>query len=464
MKLQTKLIIAFIAIVLLMGISQSFFLQSSIKSTFQSYLNQYNFGFMERMEQELELFYEETGSWENVQGLYFENSSMDGQGHGMMMRGMMMNMAMANADLLLIDMRGRVIADTAGTRIGMSGIDFTGNQKDVIVNGEKKGTLVLYQHELQNLEKEFLRSSNTAILISGLIVSVMAVLFSILIARKISNPLRILMNGIKRIACGEKVSEVNISTKDEFFELGTAFNEMSNKLLRNEEIRQALVADVAHELRTPLSILQGKLESIQEGAIQPSEEIVLELTDEVYRLNRLVSDLQQLSLAEAGKLPLHKQSVNVRQLVGRICSHLQWLADEKEITLRYDRIPNDFVLQIDADRMTQVLVNLIGNALRHTPNKGQVEVSGQENRDSFLLEISDFGQGIPGDALPFIFERFYKRDPSRTRNEGEGGTGLGLSIAKGFVEAHGGTINVESEVNKGTVFTIILPKEEFKEQ
>lgn len=462
MKLQTKLIMAFIAIILLMGISQSIFLQSRIQSTFHTYLDQHNIGYMEQMKQNLELYYNETGSWDNVQQLYFTSIPSMGQGHGMMMHegnmNMSMSMSMSNADLLLLDTAGTVIADTAGTRIGKSGLDVTGKTQDLMINEEKKGTLVLYQTEYQNLEKEFIQSSNLAIGINIFIASLIAVLFSLGIAKKITNPLRNLVMRTKQLTRGEKWDTVPIPTKDEFHELGEAFNELAARLARNEEIRQALVADVAHELRTPLSILQGKLESVQEGAIKPTEEVILELTDEVYRLKRLVSDLQQLSLAEAGKLPLNKQQIDIKQLVDRICSHLQWLADEKEITLQYDRIPTHCYLPIDTDRMTQVMVNLIGNALRHTPEQGRVKISVQGMEDSLLLKIADNGAGIPADALPFIFDRFYKRDPSRSRTEG--GTGLGLSIAKGFVEAHGGSITVESEVNKGTVFTIMLPKKE----
>ncbi|MGG3562398.1 ATP-binding protein [Neobacillus rhizosphaerae] len=452
MKLQAKLIVAFSVIVLLMGISQSVFLQSRIQSTFQNYLEQHNIGFMERMKQSLELYYQETGSWEHAQELFFEGESSGVQGHGMMMRGLSMNMTMSNVDYLLLNTKGIVIADTQGTRIGMVGSELKGNSLSLMVNGEKRGTLVIQQHILQDLEKEFLRSSNTAIFISGLIAAAMSVLFSIWIARKISKPLTNLMVAIKKIASGEKVDQVAISTRDEFSELGEAFNDMSHKLERNEEVRRSLVADVAHELRTPLTILQGKLESIQEGAIEASEEVVLELTDEVYRLNRLVSDLQQLSLAEAGKLPLNKKNVDVKRLIDRICSTLQWLADEKEITLKHDRIPTACLLQMDADRMTQVIVNLIGNALRHTPEKGMVEISVVERDQAHLIQVRDTGHGIPEDVLPFIFDRFYKRDSSRSRHEG--GTGLGLSIAKGFVEAHGGSITVASERNKGTVFTI----------
>jgi two-component system sensor histidine kinase BaeS len=455
-KLQTKLILAFISIVLLMGISQSLFLQSKIENTFQGYLEKNNIGYMEKMKQNLELYYQETGSWSNVQEKYFTNSYSTG--HGMMMRGMSANMgiSMANADLLLLDMQGTVIADTANTRIGITDFPLSGKKEDLIINGEKKGTLLLYQYELQNLEKDFINSTNMAILISSLIGAFLSIVISVWIARKMTTPLKALIKGTKKIASSEKVEIVNIQTKDEFRELGEAFNEMSQMLAKNEEVRKALVADVAHELRTPLTILQGKLESIQEGAIQASEEVILEITDEVYRLKRLVNDLQQLSLAESGNLPLHIMPVNINQLVDKVGSHFQWLADEKEINLSYAKIPDDVLLNIDADRITQVIVNLVGNALRHTPEKGMVELIGEESGDSFILKVADNGPGIPPDDLPFIFDRFYKRDPSRSRTDG--GTGLGLSIAKGYVEAHGGMIEVKSKVNKGTTFIIKLKK------
>lgn len=458
MKLQTKLLMSFFSLVLLMGIIQSFFLQSRIENTFQTYLEQYNIGYLERMQQNLTLYYQQNGSWNHVQEQYFTNFTNNNWGHrnSMMMQGMSGNMpmAMSNADLLLLDTNGIVIADTSGTRIGMNGgNDLTGKAENIIINGEKKGTLILYTHELQNLEKGFVRSSNTAIVISSIIAAIVALLLSIFITKKITIPLKTLVQGTKQIANGEKLEEITIPSKDEFHELGAAFNEMVSRIEKNEEIRQTLVADVAHELRTPLSILQGKLESIQEGAIQPSEEVILELTDEVYRLKRLVSDLQQLSLAEAGTLPLNIQQVDIKQLITRVCHNLQWLADEKEISLVYEKIPECW-LEIDEDRITQVVVNIIGNALRHTPKDGLVEIFGKVVDGNLALSISDNGPGISSEALPFIFDRFYKKDPSRSRNES--GTGLGLSIAKGFVEAHGGTLTVDSSIGKGTIFTISL--------
>ena len=454
MKLKTKLLFAFISIVLLMGLTQSIFLQSKIKSTFEDYLEQQNTGSMKRMEQNLVLYYKSTRSWENVQERYFSQTGV-GSGHGMM-HNSTMNMHMSSADLLLLDTNKTVIADTSGDRIGEIGTTIGGKTSDLIINDQKVGTLLLYQHELQNLEKGFILSSNLAIIGSGRIVAIIALLLSIWITKKITQPLKLLIIGTKKIASGENWEPINITTKDEWQELGKAFNDMSLQLQENEGVRQALVADVAHELRTPLTILQGELESIQEGVIEPNEEVILKLTDEVYRLKRLVNNLQQLTLAEAGKLPLNKQLADIKNLIHQVCGNLQWLADEKEITLQYDKIPEEYWLEIDSDRITQVIVNLVGNALRHTTNSGLVEISGEEKDQSFVLTVSDNGPGIPKEALPFIFNRFYKQDPSRSRSEG--GTGLGLSIAKGFVEAHGGSIAVESEINKGTTFTVILPK------
>lgn len=456
MKLQSKLFIAFSIIVLLMGTSQSIFLQTRNQEIFKNYLEQQNVGFAERMLQTLVLYYEDNGSWENVQQTIFNRGISIGRGNGMMKHGQFMNMGMTNFDVLLLNLNGNVIADSTGARIGVAGNKLNGYTMDVIVNEKKRGTLVFHQYKLQELEKEFLKSSKAAIIISGLMTVVMAVLISFWIARKMLTPLKELTMGIQQIANGKKFNKVSIKTNDEFHELGEAFNHMSQKLERNEEIRQSLVADVAHELRTPLTILQGKLESIQEGAIEATEETILELTDEVYRMNRLVNDLQQLSLAEAGMLPLNKQKIEMKKFIARICSHLQWLADEKGISLKYGQIPDECSLDIDTDRMTQVIVNLVGNALRYTPANGVVEVSIREDDDKLYIQIADTGPGIHEEALPFIFERFYKTDRSRTRHEG--GTGLGLSIAKGFVEAHGGMINVESEMNKGTTFTIQFPK------
>jgi two-component system sensor histidine kinase BaeS len=248
---------------------------------------------------------------------------------------------------------------------------------------------------------------------------------------------------------------VEIESKDEFKHLGDAFNQMADALERTERVRKTLVADVAHELRTPLAIIRAKLESIQTGALEANEEVILRVSDEVYRLSRLVNDLQQLSLAESGALPLHKESTELNSFIEAIYSQFEWLADEKNIELKFEKSSHDILIEIDRDRMTQVIVNLLGNALRYTPENGEVCIDVKRRDSSAVVSFSDTGPGIEAEKLPFIFERFYRADESRKRDDG--GIGLGLSIAKGYVEVHGGAINVTSELGKGTRFEVELP-------
>lgn len=464
MKLQTKLILSFTAVVLLMALVASFFLQAKIENSFENYLEKSNIGFINNVKSFLEDYYATNGSFAGLQEVltdgqnsYNSRDGAMGRGRGKMMagRGMMMQGAHSRYEILVADENGVVIADTKGEKIGESAAGLKGIRESLAVNGQHVGTALFYEYKLQQLEEEYLQAAKNAILFGTLLATGLAVFISIWIAKSITRPLRKLMRGIKQLARDGEAEPVQIASGDEFQELGEAFNHMSAQLARQEEIRRSLVADVAHELRTPLTILQGKLESIQEGASEPSEQVILELTDEVYRLKRLVQDLQQLSLAEAGKLPLHKKTINVKDFVSKVCGNLHWLAEEKNITLSYEDVPARVEFPIDPDRMTQVLVNLIGNALRHTPAGGRVDVSAEKQDGYLRLHIADTGPGIPEEDLPFIFERFYKRDPSRSRKDG--GTGLGLSIAKGFVEAHGGSVTVKSKLGHGTVFTISLP-------
>ena len=203
MKLNTKLLFAFISIVLLMGLTQSIFLQSKIKSTFEDYLEQQNTGSMKRMKQNLELYYKRTGSWENVQERYFSQTGMGKRAWDD--ADSTMNMHMSSADLILLDTNKTVIADTSGNRIGENGTSIGGKTSDLTIDGQKVGTLLLYQHELQNLEKGFILSSNLAIIGSGLMVAIIALLLSIWITRKITHPLKQLVIGTKQIARGDKL-------------------------------------------------------------------------------------------------------------------------------------------------------------------------------------------------------------------------------------------------------------------
>jgi len=200
--------------------------------------------------------------------------------------------------------------------------------------------------------------------------------------------------------------------------------------------------------------LRGRLELIQEGTIEGNQEEIIRLNDEVLRLTRLVNDLQQLTLAEAGKLTLYKKEVNLKELVNRVIDNFNWLAEEKGIDIVLDS-DNDVKVDIDYDRVTQVIINILGNSLRHTPDNGKVRIDVTMNNKDAIIKIKDNGPGIDEEHLPYIFERFYRTDASRSRDQG--GTGLGLAIAKGYIESHKGNIAVESKKGEGTTFIISLP-------
>jgi signal transduction histidine kinase len=251
------------------------------------------------------------------------------------------------------------------------------------------------------------------------------------------------------------LTEVNISGGDEVAAVACSVEKMRRELVRGEEIRNRLVADVAHELRTPLAILRGQLESLLEGKEKLTPDRLLLLIDETMRLSRLVQDLQQLGLAEAGRLPLERKWVSFSGLVREVVDVLRIEAEEKGVSLMEEGSA-DCEVYCDPGRVRQVLINLIGNAIRHTGPGDRVEVRRMVFEDAVRVDIVDHGPGIPPEKLPYLFQRFFRVDGSRNRRSG--GTGLGLAIAKGFVEAHGGSITVDSEPGEGSTFTVTLPR------
>jgi len=237
--------------------------------------------------------------------------------------------------------------------------------------------------------------------------------------------------------------------------LARRFNNMVAELERAEQQRRNMTADIAHELRTPLHIIQGNLEGMLDGVYEPTAENITDTLDETRLLARLVNDLQTLSLAEAGQLPLHPTRFLLADLLADATTGFESRAAAQNVNLRVDAPDPSPEIEADYDRLSQVLANLLTNALRHTPENGQITLHGESIPEGVRITVSDTGAGIPAEDLPYIFDRFWRGDKSRTRTEGS--SGLGLAITKQLVLAHGGTITVESEVGKGTKFTIDLP-------
>ncbi|HLW60308.1 MAG TPA: HAMP domain-containing sensor histidine kinase [bacterium] len=290
-----------------------------------------------------------------------------------------------------------------------------------------------------------------------LVASGVGVLVALWLGSRIVKPVVILTQATRVIAGGGVPPLVPVTGRDELAELGHAFNRMASQLAEQETQRRRLFAGIAHELRTPLSVIQGTLEGMLDHVIEPTPERIAGLHSQAVLLKRLITDLRDLSLAQAGQLELHRRTTDVGGVVRETVEALAPLADERTIALRIE-VPGPLPeIQADPDRLRQVVQNLVENALRHTPAGGEVRIGLRDgNGEGIHLVVSDTGSGIRAEDLAHIFDHFYRADESRTRTSG--GTGMGLAIVKSLVEAHGGQVGVESAPGTGSVFTVTLPK------
>ncbi len=289
----------------------------------------------------------------------------------------------------------------------------------------------------------------------GLVAIGIAVLITFFLSRRILSPVKALINVSRQYGKGDFSKRVDNKDKGELGELANSFNSMADDLERIQRLRQNMVADIAHELRTPLSNLKGYLEAINDGVIKPNKATIRSLNEEAIALSRLVADLQELSLADAGELKIARQPEDIGKLIKETVINSRPKVKAKGLKLTAD-LPKQFpLLNIDAYRIKQVLGNLLDNAIEHSSKGSEITVTASEQNDMISINVSDTGEGIPAEDLPLIFERFYRVDKSRARTTG--GSGLGLTIAKRLVEAHGGTITATSEVGKGSCFTFTLP-------
>jgi two-component system OmpR family sensor kinase/two-component system sensor histidine kinase BaeS len=287
---------------------------------------------------------------------------------------------------------------------------------------------------------------------------VLAIITVATLYTRFGKPLEELFNAINAVEEGNLSVRVPETNSDMFSNLIGRFNKMVGELERAEQQRRNLTADVAHELRTPLHIIQGNLEGIMDGVYQPTPEHINNTLDETRLLARLVNDLQTLSLAETGQLPLHPNRLLLADLIQDIASSFASQAASRHIDLQINITDSTQQLTADYDRLSQVLSNLISNALRHTPEGGTISIETEsmvgEDR-SVRIIVQDTGSGISFEDLPFVFDRFWRADKSRS---GRTHSGLGLAITKQLIHAHGGTIEAQSVVGKGTTFTIELPE------
>ncbi len=289
----------------------------------------------------------------------------------------------------------------------------------------------------------------------GLVGVGLALLLAFFLSRRITAPVQDLASAARSLGKGDFSKRAVVKSKDELGELATAFNSMAVELERADQLRRDLVADVAHELRTPLSNIKGYLEGIQDGVVEADEATLKLIYEEVQLLSRLVDDLHELALAESGGLSLDRQVGDLREVVQEVAGAMGYQIAAKGLKLNMSLPDSAILATVDRQRIGQVLRNLLGNAISFTPEGGEIIISAKHSGNDVAISVADTGPGIPPEDLPYIFERFYRVDKSRSR--ATGGSGLGLTIAKRLVEAHGGRLTVESTPGKGSCFTFTLP-------
>lgn len=291
----------------------------------------------------------------------------------------------------------------------------------------------------------------TAVIAAGIV----AVFLGTLISFQITRPLMRLRKAAQAYADGDWEVRVPVKKRDEIGKVAESFNQMAQKLGEQEQLRRQMVADVAHELRTPLTVMKSNLEAMLDGLLEPDATELSELHDEVQRLTRLIDDLRFLSLADAGQLTLYKQTLDVCDLLKTVVTRLAALAQMKDVELICGTSEVPLFVYADGDKLQQAFNNLIDNAIRHTPDGGCVRVTAVSEKKMVHITVADTGPGIPAEELPYLFDRFWRSDKSRSRDYG--GSGIGLSIVKQVAELHEGSVQVVSPDKMGASFTISLP-------
>jgi signal transduction histidine kinase len=418
----------------------------------------------QRIQTELARYYFYEKTWDGVQSLIVQWGNLYGR------------------RIILTDKNDTVVADSAESLVGSTYSDGEDNEPTVLVlrpgqlfgvffskqatqsmgpMAEQNviGTLHVLKGDTADINRAALQITYESIgqyfIWGGLVAIAIALLLTFFLSDRILAPVKALINATRHFGKGDFSRRVEYKDKGELGELAQSFNTMAEDLGRTERLRRNMVADIAHELRTPLSNLKGYLEAIGDGVIKPDKKAIHSLTEEATILSRLVNDLQELSLADAGEIKLNIQSEDIATLIKDSITGMQAKAVTKGLTLAADLPAALPAVSIDVHRIKQVLLNLLENAVTHTDKGGKITITAQQQEKMIQVSVTDTGEGISAQDLPLIFERFYRVDKSRNRKTG--GSGLGLTIAKRLVEAHGGNVKVKSESGRGSTFTFTIP-------
>jgi signal transduction histidine kinase len=439
-SLNFRLLLAFALVIVVTIGSVFFFTYGTTRSEISRFGERIEVMQARRLETELSNYYYEEGGWEGIQPFVAQWGKFFGR------------------RIILTDANGMVVADSEEELLGKT---YEADVPGIPMSPpwETNAIGIIYLGPGPSPEVASLRIVYITIgrffIWGGLVAIALALLLTFFLSRRILAPVKALTQAARRLGKGDFSQRVHVRDKGEVGELAQSFNSMASDLERAEQLRRNMVADAAHELRTPLSNIRGYLEAIRDGVKKPDSATIRSLNEEASSLSRLVDDLQELSLADAGKLKLIYRKENVSELIDETVAALQPQAAAKGLTLAVDLPEKLPLVNIDSHRIKQVLRNLLENALAHTSRGGSITVEAWQQGNQVKVNVVDTGEGIPAKDLPNIFERFYRVDKSRAR--ATGGSGLGLTIAKRLVEAHGGKIEAQSKPRKGSQFTFSLP-------
>ena len=442
-SLLFRLLAAFTIVIIITVGAVFFFLSHSTAMEFQRFTEGIESRRADNLRIQLTNYFIHSGGWDGIQP-YIEQMGRIYEWH-----------------IIVADSDGTVIADSESEMLGKQ---HEPDDSDIFllaspVSSTSFGTLYFEPQMRPGAEVALLATMVGRIggflLWSCLLAVGVAVAIAFLISRRVLSPVRALTQAVQRLGHGDLGQRVEVIDKGEMGELAGAFNTMAGELDRADRVQRQMIGDIAHELRTPLSNIRGYIEAIRDRVVEPDENTVATIDEEATLLSRLVDDLQDLSIVEAGQLTLEIQPEDPLALIQQATNAVRTKAATRGIELGArapDRLP---LVAIDHLRISQVLRNLLDNAIAHTEQGGTVTLTAAEKGSVVEVAVSDTGAGIPEEDLPKIFDRFYRADKSRTR--ATGGSGLGLTISRGLVEAHGGTIRVESEPGEGSTFTFTLP-------
>jgi signal transduction histidine kinase len=444
-SLQFRLLLAFTLVVVVTIGATFFFIYQTTRSQIRQFEEQVENIRIGRIQVELSRYYYQQGGWEGIQPLIEQWGNIYGQ------------------RIILLDSQGTVVADSQGELLGGPyQTDVPGRAISLPWESNAIGTFYITPEPSSGvglISLQILYLTIGRFFLWGALVAVaIAVALAFFLSRRTLAPIKALTSAAQSLGRGDFSQRVQIKDRSELGELAQTFNSMASDLEHTEKLRQNMVADVAHELRTPISNIQGYLEALQDGVIKPDKETISSLYEEAALLSRLVDDLQELSLAEAGELKLVIQPEDIGGIVRRAVAAVGAKKRAKEVSLAVElpeRLPP---VNIDARRVGEVLRNLLENAVEHTGKGGSITVAARQQGSWVEVSVADTGEGIPAEELPNIFERFYRVDKSRAR--ATGGSGLGLTIAKRLVEAHGGRIEAQSQPGKGSRFSFTIPVSE----